>query len=144
MSRWDTTVALMTFAHASWLRWRFTLEILLILKYLFFTAELTCASVHKVASRAAPRFLTVGLGVKITLPIFRRISVKRHCLWELAITIISVLRKEISGKHNKAIEKLQRNLFTLLHIQCSLLNMCTYKTNICAKYVVLISITFLF
>ena len=38
------------------------------LKYIFLTTELTGASIDKVVSRAAPRFLTVGLAVNITSP----------------------------------------------------------------------------
>ena len=41
------------------------------LKYIFHTTELTCASIDKMVFRAAPRFLTVGLGLNITSSVFR-------------------------------------------------------------------------
>lgn len=47
-------------------------------------------SIDKVASRTAPRFFTLGLGVTMASPIFMLISFRRHWLWELATTITSV------------------------------------------------------
>ena len=50
-------------------------------------------------------------------------------------------RKEIKDKHKIAIEKWETRFVvvypTPFHIQCNLVNICTYKSNVCDKYVVL-------
>ena len=60
----------------------------------------------------------------------------------LHVFVNKLYRKEINDKHKIAIEKWETRCVvvypTPFLIQCNLVNICTYKSNVCDKYVVLI------
>lgn len=85
------------------LGWCFTFEILRMLKYIFLATELTCFSIDRVASKTAPRFFTLGLGVTIASPNLMLISLRRHWLWVLATTITSVFASFSLFSHPRSI-----------------------------------------
>ena len=61
------------------------------LKCIFHTTDLTCASIDKMVFRAAPRFLTVGIGLNITSPVFT-LHISFATLEISALQTIDILR----------------------------------------------------